>query len=260
MADLRRQRWLTLALSIVVVILLVASVVPSLVTWQHSRACEARARDLVYQVVQDPQTFKSFDAAADGLRAQCPPGSMGAGSWPILANLYVQRGNHAWGEQQWDAAGDYYRLAIAFAPQQAPAYRRLAEVLLYHQQQPAEALAQLEVAVALDPQEAYGYMLKAHSYAALNDLPQALAEAQRAVAMANNSYAYLVQGDMLARLARWTEAIASYEESIRLDPDSAISFHQLGHALQAVGRPAEAQTAWQEAQRLDPSLSIPLPQ
>lgn len=240
--------------------LLGASVLPYVATWQHSAACESAARSLMAQVVQDPQTFRAFDEAADALRAQCSPDSLAAGSWPILANLYVQRGNHAWSAQQWDAAGEYYRLAIAYAPRQAPAYRRLAEVLLYHQQQPAEALAQLEVATALDPQEAYGYMLKAHSYAALNDLPQALAEAQRAVAMANNSYAYLVQGDMLARLARWTEAITSYEESIRLDPNSGISFYQLGHALRAVGRLEEAQAAWQQAQRLDPSLSIPLPE
>lgn len=259
MTDLPVQRRLTLGLLVVVGVLLVLSIAPYVETWQRSVTCETQARDLMYGIVQDPAIFKTFDQAADALRTQCPPASMAAGSWPILANLYVQRGNHAWGEQQWDAAGEYYRLAIAYAPQQAPARRRLAEVLLYHQQQPAEALAELETAVAIDPHEAYGFILKAHSYAALNDLPRALAEAQQAVSMANNSYAYLVQGDMLAKLARWPEAIASYEKSIQLDPNSGISYYQLGHALRAVGKLAGAQAAWQEAQRLDPSLSIPSP-
>lgn len=260
MGDLRVQRWLTLSLLVIVAVLLAASVIPYAAAWQRSVACETQARDILYRLVQAPTDIGWFEPAADALCAQCPPpDQMAAGSWPILANLYMQRGNHAWGAQQWDTASDYYRLAIAYAPQQAPAYRRLAEVLLYHQQQPAEALAQLEVSVALDPKEAYSYMLKAHSYAALDDLPQALAEAQRAVALANNSYAYLVQGDMLARLARWPEAITSYEKSIELDPNSGISFYQLGHALHAVARSEEAQAAWQEAQRLDPSLSIPTP-
>ncbi|QLQ08285.1 MAG: hypothetical protein HZY76_21375 [Anaerolineae bacterium] len=92
-----------------------------------------------------------------------PAPTMAAGSWPILANLFMQRGNHAWGQEQWDTAGTSYRLAVAYAPQQAPAHRRLAEVLLYHQQQPGAALAQLEVAVALDPADGYGYILKARA-------------------------------------------------------------------------------------------------
>lgn len=257
MADLRQMRWLTLGLLVIVAALLAARTAPSAAAWQHSTACEAEARALMYRLVQDPAALASFDTAADALGVQCPPPTMAAGSWPILANLFMQRGNHAWGQEQWDTAGTSYRLAVAYAPQQAPAHRRLAEVLLYHQQQPGAALAQLEVAVALDPADGYGYILKAHAYAALNDLPRALEEAQRAVTAANTGYAYLVQGDMLARLGRWSEAIASYQESIQLDPESGVTFYQLGHALQAVGRRQEAQAAWQEAQRLDPSFSIP---
>lgn len=258
MADLRIHKWLTLSLLVVIVVLLVVSIAPYLGTWQRSVACEAQARDLMYRLVQAPEESGWFDSAVAALRGECPaPNEMAAGSWPVLANLYVQRGNHAWSAQQWDIAGDYYRLAIDFAPQQAPARRRLAEVLLYHQGQPAEALAQLEVADALDPQEAYGHMLKAHTYAALGDAPRALEEAQRAVALVQNGYAFLVQGDMLANLARWPEALASYQESIKLDPNSAITFYQMGRALHELGRLDEAQAAWVEAQRLDPSFSIP---
>lgn len=260
MADLRFQRRFTVGLLIVIAVLLVVSIAPYAATWQRSVACETQARDLMYQFVQAPAEVSRFDAAADALRTQCPPpDEMAAGNWPILANLVMQLGNHAWGQQAWDTAAMYYRLAIAYAPEQAPAHRRLAEVLLYHQQNPVEALAQLDVAEVLDPHEAYTYMLKAHSYAALNNLPRALEEAQRAVALANNSYGYLVQGDMLANLNRWPEAIASYERSIELDPNSAISFRQLGHALRTVGRLEEAAAAWQQAQQLDPSLSIPNP-
>lgn len=259
MGDLRVQRWLTLGLLIAAASLLVVSVVPYLATWQHSVACEAQARGLTYQLVQDPTTFQSFDAAVDTLRTQCPSAGMAAGSWPILANLAMQRGNHAWGAQQWDTAGEYYRLATAYAPQQAPAYRRLAEVLLYHQGEPAQALAQLAIAEALDPREAYTYMLKAHSYAALQDVPRALAEAQRAVTLANNGYAYLIQGEMLAKLARWSEALVSYQESIALDPNSGMTYYLMGNTLRELGRMDEAQAAWRQAQRLDPSFSIPNP-
>ncbi len=258
MADLRVQRWLTLSLVATVVILLAVSVVHSAAAWQRSVACETKARDLLYRLVQTPSDVGWFDVAADSLRVQCPaPEHMAAGSWPIVANLFMQRGNHAWGAQQWDTASDYYRLAIAYAPQQAPAYRRLAEVMLYHQRQPDQALAQLAVAEVLDPREPYTFMLKAHSYAALNDLPRALEEAQHAVALANNGYAYLIQGEMLARLGRWSDALASYQSSIELDPNSAMTYLLMGNALRELGRLDEAQTAWSEAQRLDPSLSIP---
>lgn len=259
MVDLRRQHWLTLGLLLVVAILLVVSVVPYLASWQHSVACETQARDLMYRLVQDPTTYQTFDAAVDTLRTQCPPAGMAAGSWPTLANASMQRGNHAWGAQEWDSAGEYYRLATAYAPQQAPAYRRLAEVLLYHQGEPAQALAQLDVAEVLDPREPYTYMLKAHSYAALQDVPRALAEAQRAVALANNGYAYLIQGEMLAKLARWTEALASYQTSIELDSNSGMTYYLMGNTLRELGRLDEARAAWQQAQQLDPSLSIPNP-
>lgn len=259
MTKLRAQQWLTLSLALASLILLIASVGPDLRTWQRSVACESQARGMLYQLVQDPATFESFDDAADALRAGCPPTAMAAGSWPVLANLYIQRGNHAWGKQQWDAAAEYYQLAVDFAPKQAPARRRLAEVLVYHLGQPAQALEQLQIATMLEPQDGYGYVLQAHAFTALGDAGRALEAAQQAVARSNHSYAYLVQGDMYAKLARWSEAVASYQQSIELDPTSGITYSYLGNALRELGRLDEARAAWQEAQRLDPSLSIPSP-
>jgi tetratricopeptide (TPR) repeat protein len=87
---------------------------------------------------------------------------------------------------------------------------------------PAEAVAQLEAALRLNPR----------SVDARNDL-----------------------GNALNALGRTAEANAQFEEAQRLDPDSVEAHNNLGNALNAQGRSAEAIAQYEEAIRIDPDYA-----
>ena len=128
---------------------------------------------------------------------------------PLRSNVFFQVGNHAWLAQAWAKAATAYRAAIARDPGQAMPRRRLAEILLYRDHQPAAALAQLQHAQTLAPRDRYTSLVMAHAYLALHDPEQGLRAANQALAVTQTAYGFMVQGQMLAALARWPEAVAS---------------------------------------------------
>ena len=62
------------------------------------------------------------------------------------------------------------------------------------------------------------------------------------------------EADSLQRQRRFPEAVAAYEEAVRLDPDLAAAHSGLGWVLFRTGRSPEAEAALREAIRLDPGL------
>jgi serine/threonine protein kinase/Flp pilus assembly protein TadD len=62
-------------------------------------------------------------------------------------------------------------------------------------------------------------------------------------------------GIALEALGRPDEAVAACREAIRVDPAYAAAYSNLGNALVSQGRPEEAETAYREAVRIDPSLA-----
>ena len=59
-------------------------------------------------------------------------------------------------------------------------------------------------------------------------------------------------GDTLAKKGRWEEAIATFQEVTRRQPDEADAYNDLGGALLEVGRPGEALVALERAVGLSP--------
>jgi tetratricopeptide (TPR) repeat protein len=61
------------------------------------------------------------------------------------------------------------------------------------------------------------------------------------------------QAYSLSQLGNKEEALAAYEEAIRLDPTDALAYNNKGNVLQALGQYEEARVAFDEAIRLDPT-------
>jgi protein O-GlcNAc transferase len=64
--------------------------------------------------------------------------------------------------------------------------------------------------------------------------------------------AYHNLGTVYLRLGRREEAVAAYQESLRLRPNSPGTHFQLGNALRDGGRLREAVATWEEVLRLQP--------
>lgn len=238
------------------IVLLLVNLLPAAPAQQIKTACARQSRDILYRLLQAPDQASGLGDAVAQLSPAC---ALLNAPQALLSNVYFQAGNQAWQAQQWAIAASAYRQAIARDPSQAAPQRRLAEILLYEDKQPAAALTLLKQAQALDPHESYTSIVMAHAYAALNDPEQGLQAAQQALAVAKTPYGYMVQGQMLSALARWPEAIASFRASLALDDRAAETYLLLGNALQANGEPAAAEAAWNEAQRRNPALVAPTP-
>jgi tetratricopeptide (TPR) repeat protein len=63
------------------------------------------------------------------------------------------------------------------------------------------------------------------------------------------------EGDSLNKRSQLPEALAAYEEAVRLDPNVAAAYRGLGWVLARTGRSPEAEAALREAIRLDPDLA-----
>jgi len=61
---------------------------------------------------------------------------------------------------------------------------------------------------------------------------------------------YFRQGLVLSRQRRWREAITAYEESLRLNPDNAQTYLNLGFVYYELGYDREAQEAFETASKL----------
>ena len=61
---------------------------------------------------------------------------------------------------------------------------------------------------------------------------------------------YFRQGMALARNGQWKEALAAYKESLRLNPNSAQTYLNLGFVYYELGYDREAQEAFDRASKL----------
>jgi Flp pilus assembly protein TadD len=61
---------------------------------------------------------------------------------------------------------------------------------------------------------------------------------------------YFRQGVSLAKAGHWEKALAAYKESIRLDPNNAQTYMNLGFVYYELGYDFEAQQAFERAAKL----------
>ena len=66
--------------------------------------------------------------------------------------------------------------------------------------------------------------------------------------------AHFNRADILLRLGRNAQALASYDQAIALQPKFADAYANRGSVLKAMGRDAEARASFERAAALDPTF------
>ncbi|HUD45607.1 MAG TPA: tetratricopeptide repeat protein [Candidatus Baltobacteraceae bacterium] len=135
-----------------------------------------------------------------------------------LGNLYSREGKI-------DAAAANYEAALQEEPNYADAHNNLGGILL-DQKRYDEALAHYRAAVVTNPEFAH-YL----------SLANALADAASARHDTNE----------------FAQAVAAFEEALRLNPNASEAHHNLGLTWQAEGSNSQAIAEFEEAARLDPN-------
>jgi len=80
---------------------------------------------------------------------------------------------------------------------------------------------------------------------------EALAAYEQAIRIdPNNALAYSNKGYILYELKMYEEALAAYDQVIRLDPNYAFVYHNKGNALYGLNRKEEAQQAYEKDRQL----------
>ncbi|MBO0791483.1 MAG: tetratricopeptide repeat protein, partial [Ktedonobacteraceae bacterium] len=94
---------------------------------------------------------------------------------------------------------------------------------------------------------------RAHSLNELGKYEEALATYEEVIRLdPNGSRIYSNKGSVLFQLGRYEEALAAFEEYIRLDPESSEGYFNKGKTLIALDRPEEALAMFEQALCLDP--------
>jgi tetratricopeptide (TPR) repeat protein len=115
----------------------------------------------------------------------------------------------------------------------------------------ARAIDDASAAIALQPENPEGIILRANVYLAFNEFDKAIADFGAALErrpgdaqlLASRAYAYVQSGDS-------ARAIADYDEVIRLRPDDASAIYDRGGAHEKTGEFERAQADYNQAIKL----------
>lgn len=101
------------------------------------------------------------------------------------------------------------------------------------------------------------YFQRANQLKQEGKLKEAIASYQQAIKQNPNFYcSHHNLGETLAQLGRWQEAVNSYQRAIEIKATSAWSHHNLGEALVKLGRWEEAIASYQKAIELSPNVDL----
>ncbi|HYT44947.1 MAG TPA: tetratricopeptide repeat protein [Methylomirabilota bacterium] len=98
---------------------------------------------------------------------------------------------------------------------------------------------------------------EADNFRNLMQLPEALAAYEQAIRLdPNDAYAFSQKGAILAELKRFRETLGACEQAIRLDPNDAYAYINKSFALLQLNRYEEALEASEQTILLDPNLAV----
>ncbi len=162
-----------------------------------------------------------------------------------LGNLHLKAGNSA-------EARRYFSDVVA-DPDTSPATLYNYAVSLIREQKFNLAIGPLRRAVKVDPGMAPAWSALASSLRQLEQYAEAAEAYRQAIALGPDAKLSYNLGYCLNRVAKRDEAIAAFQEAVRLDPKFKEAFYSLGRALLEAARYDEAVTALEAAQQLDPT-------
>lgn len=135
------------------------------------------------------------------------------------------------------------------------AYNRRGEWHAAHDQ-PEEAIADFEDAVAMDDTRWQAVHNRAVSYAQLGRIEEAISDFDRTIELNDNyANAYFNRGELRYDLEDFAGAIEDYDQALRLRPTDVPAFNSRGHSHYKLGDYRAALRDYTEAIRLDPQFA-----
>ncbi|MGD1807591.1 tetratricopeptide repeat protein [Dapis sp. BLCC M126] len=174
---------------------------------------------------------------------------------PDFGEVYANIGTIFAQQKQWEQAIQSYRRAIAIKPDFAGAYRNLAKI--YTQvNQSAEAAEYLYQALRLEPGKATAeeFLFVGNTLGENSQLEQAIACYQEAIKLKPQLVeASYKLGEILIQNGQWGEAIACYQRVISANPKNLEAYQKLGDGLLNQGQLELALQNYQKAQQIEPN-------
>lgn len=166
-------------------------------------------------------THDEFRATADFAEALALYDRLIAAGTPA-PSLLQQRGSSAHALGYRDRALSDYDLVIQLDPSNARVLINRGVLLTKYKHDYAAGIADLDKALALDPNDEDALMARGEAYGDSGDTPRALADLDRAIALApGRSNAYLLRGIVSGRRGDQVNALADYDKALALDQGNA---------------------------------------
>ena len=200
---------------------------------------------------------------------------------PNEANVYYNKGNTLGALQRYEEALSAFEQATRLDPNFVNVYYNKGNAL-YELQRYEEALSAYEQVIRLDPnytqahenkaialeqlgrptetslgQTKEQWLMTGNEHLRAGRSTEALAAYEQAIRLDPNfTLAYYNKGILLNELHRYEEALSAFEQAIRLDPNDANTYHDKGIALNELHRNEEALSSYDQAIRLDPNYTL----
>ena len=172
-------------------------------------------------------------------------------SFPSASRLWFALGFANFRLDKNEEAERAFKKAIDLDPKFAPAFAYLG---LIHARVGAfsEAITLYESALHSDPKLAVVHHLIADAMLKMNADPRLIEKHLRQAIQMDPTFssARLALGKLFMRSQRWTEAVAEFEQTIKLDPGLHEAYYQLGLAYGRLKRMADAQSTMATFKRL----------
>ncbi len=159
--------------------------------------------------------------------AASPAGAQGDAN----ATVCAAEDDSAFSPEQRMAACD----ALIKAARNAP--KEVAEALVnrgraaWYADKTKRAFADLDRAIALDPNNARAFRERSNAYRSIGKLDRALGDASEAVRLdPRDAKAFDNRGDVFVEKGQYDRAIQDYDEALRLDPKLSLAFRDRGAA------------------------------
>lgn len=171
---------------------------------------------------------------------------------PAFADPYYTLGGFYWGQDNVKAA-EMFRAALA-AGGLAPYFQLIAEArLALLEDRPADAIAPLEQATQLRPDDPESIEFLGNALRRLGRTDEAIAFFGRAASLNPTSPWPLIQlGQVYLQLGDYERAISALTQGIALRSDLPLAFEMLARAYGGANRPQQAAAAWRQAATLSP--------
>ena len=199
-------------------------------------------RDLAGSIQSALQEFES--AVASDPRFAIAYAGLADAQW----SMYTQTNDKVWAQR----AVDSTTTAVKLEPDR-PSVRFIAALTLHRSGRFAEAQAEVERALALQPTYEDAIRLYGTVLMRQGEVERGMAEFKKAMAIRPNAVvSYSDMGTALYTAGRYPEALAAFEKAIALSPGSSINLSRAGATAQQMGDTTRALAFYERANAIQP--------